>query len=64
MLCSILDSHTICSRLRKKSCGFETICKLNDLLVTILIIANFFLYIIFVYNYIYYDPLINKAFDL
>jgi hypothetical protein len=25
MLCSILDSRTICSRLRKKSCGFETV---------------------------------------
>ncbi len=40
MLYSILNMRTICSRLRKKSCGFENVCKLNDLLVTILTVIS------------------------
>jgi hypothetical protein len=56
-----ISCRSISRRLKARTCGFETICKLNDLLIMICTTVCFCLSVLFLYYYVTNDPNIKNS---
>jgi hypothetical protein len=56
-----ISCRSISRRLKTRTCGFVTICKLNDLLIMICTTLCFCLSILFLYYYVTNDPKIQSS---